>query len=103
MTYEEARVLLEATATNLLGDSCSIEDERIRKLMLRKYDAIDLAIEALKKQIPTTVKKDEVDCRGYTDLFICGKCGTYIQTPLLTKNCEYNYCPWCGNRLERVK
>ena len=62
--------------------------------------ACDIAMESIEKQIPTTVKKDEVDCRGYTDLFICGKCGTYIQTPLLTKNCEYNYCPWCGNRLE---
>lgn len=52
MTYEEARVLLEATATNLLGDSCSVEDERKRKLMLKKYDAIDIAIKALEKQIP---------------------------------------------------
>lgn len=49
MTYEEARALLEATATNLLGDSCSVEDERIRKLMLKKYDAIDKAIEALEE------------------------------------------------------
>lgn len=65
-----------------------------------EQEAMETLLEATEKQIPTTVKKDEVDCRGYTDLFICGKCGTYIQTPLLTKICEYNYCPWCGNRLE---
>ena len=91
MTYEEA---IKAIEIKKMKIECKAD--RYAEFL----EGLILARKALEKQIPTTVKKDEVDCRGYTDLFICGKCGTYIHTPLLTKNCEYNYCPWCGNRLE---
>ena len=86
MTYEEARILLEATATNLLGDSCSVDDEKVQKLMLRKYDAIDKAIEALEKQIPKKPNGKE----GYN----CGKCGAGLFN-------NDRYCWKCGQAIER--
>lgn len=86
MTYKEAKVLLEATATNLLGDSCSVEDERIQKLMLKKYDAIDIAIEAIEKQIP---KKPVFKSSTTT---VCAECDTCIFI-------SDKFCPRCGQAI----
>lgn len=49
MTVQEARKFLEIIATNLLGDSVSEKNEKLRELMLKEYDAINVAIEVLEK------------------------------------------------------
>ena len=96
MTYEEAKSKIIVQLTQARETIECLPAKTKPNDLIKAYI---LALESLEKQIPTTVEKDDVDGRGYTDLFICGKCSTYIQTPLLTKICEYNYCPWCGNRL----
>lgn len=48
--------------------------------------AVDLAVEALEKQIPTKVSSS-----GLTD-----KCGSCMES--LTH--QSKYCPWCGQRLD---
>lgn len=62
MTVQEARKFLEIIATNLLGDSVSEKNEKLRELMLKEYDAINVAIEVLEKQIP---KKPDLEGDGY--------------------------------------
>ena len=41
-----------------------------------------------------------VDCRGYTSIFECSVCGcdTFLELPY--KECEYEYCPHCGARMD---
>lgn len=97
MTYEEAKVLLEATATNLLGDSCSVKDERISKLMLRKYEAISIAIDVLEKQIPKKVKSMNESNGDYYWLdFICPNCDeAVIGQPYRPNNCKH-----CGQAID---
>lgn len=104
MTYEEVKVLLEATATNLLGDSCSVEDERKRKLMLKKYDAIDIAIKALEKQIPKKVgKMKETD---YGSPYYCPECEAeiipveFFNTDGSEPEEKVSYCWKCGQAID---
>ncbi len=40
------------------------------------------------------------DSRGYTDIFECSKCGGIITTSSVTKELDYDFCPWCGGKAE---
>lgn len=40
---------LNAIATNLLGDAVQCEDETMRKAIILEYDALDVALECMKK------------------------------------------------------
>ena len=104
MTEQEARKFLEIIAPNLLGDSISVKSEKLRELMLKEYDAIDVAIEALKKQIP---KKPEVHVMGYANSdrkahwTMCPSCYEQrgfsydiLVDPIAT------YCRRCGQRID---
>lgn len=66
MTYEEAILLLECEATNLVGWGASEQDEKKAQLIFDKVDAIDIAIECIKKQMPKPKKKTDLN----------GKCGS---------------------------
>lgn len=88
MTAQEARMFLEIIATNMLGNSASVNDEKLRGLMLREYDALDTAIEALEKQIPKKPK---------TEPFYGGRC---IVCNALIPNKSINYCHECGQKFD---
>ena len=45
-------------------------------------------------------KAHKPDCRGYTAGFICSSCGNIIYTDYSMKECDYNYCPNCGAKME---
>lgn len=40
------------------------------------------------------------DSRGYTDEFDCSVCGGSVHLGFYAKECDYIYCPWCGNFME---
>lgn len=40
------------------------------------------------------------DCRGYTDTFRCSECGRPITASSVTKELDYDFCPWCGGKAE---
>lgn len=43
---------------------------------------------------------DNRDCRGYADCFTCTHCKAWVYTNTLMKNCDYDYCPNCGARMD---
>ena len=45
-------------------------------------------------------KAHKPDCRGYTASFICSCCEDTIYTDYCMKECEYNYCPNCGAKMD---
>ena len=90
MTYKEAIIDLEQMKQTYL-------DMDINYGLVQ---SLNLSIEALEKQIPTSISKSWRDARGYTNTFICGKCKAHIQMPYMMNKCDYEYCPYCGNRLE---
>lgn len=40
------------------------------------------------------------DNRGYADCFTCTHCKTYVYTYTLMKDCDYDFCPNCGARMD---
>ena len=40
------------------------------------------------------------DCRGYTDMFKCPNCGANVQMPYMAKECVYDFCPYCGEKVD---
>lgn len=40
------------------------------------------------------------DNRGYADCYTCTNCNCYSYTYTLMKDCEYEYCPNCGARMD---
>ena len=84
-TYEEAIRELE---DRYLSISCYADKEACNKA----NEAIDIAIQALEKQIPKKVISDEAFGR-------CPVCGYIFNSELVN---EYNikYCPDCGQALD---
>ena len=64
--------------------------------------ALDMAIEALEKQIP---KKPDLEGDGYADgylvydTWICPNCGKHYEVDYE----EYDWCPNCGQHIDRSK
>lgn len=40
------------------------------------------------------------DCRGYADCFKCSCCENYVHVYCWQKQCDYDYCPHCGARMD---
>lgn len=40
------------------------------------------------------------DIRGYGIQFQCSNCGAFIYTDHSVKDIDYNYCPYCGDKVE---
>ena len=66
----------------------------------KRAEALDVAIQALEKQIP---QKTTYDGDGYApdgtfvwDEWICPCCGTRYEV----EYDDYDYCPYCGQRLD---
>lgn len=62
-------------------------------------------IKAMKAADVQTVKRgrwiaENRDNRGYADCYTCTNCNCYTYTYTLMKDCEYDYCPNCGARME---
>lgn len=54
---------------------------------------------AIKKQEPIgEPEKEWMDIRGYSNTFVCGECHKHIRMPFMMKHCEYDYCPYCGQK-----
>ena len=54
-------------------------------------EAIDMAIEALEKQVPMKTLGPELDAFSGRAVFSCGNCGERI-SPM------QKYCLWCGQK-----
>lgn len=76
MTYEEAIKMLENSA-------CSIVME----------EAVDVAIEALAKQIPKKIVKGK-------DLFWEYQCPNTNCDTQFTRHASYKFCPGCGQAID---
>ena len=61
--------------------------------------AMEIAVEAMKKQIPMKPGQKELSAEQPFEnhsvyIIPCGHCGEAL-------NFLHNYCPWCGQRIER--
>ena len=83
MTEIEAKAILERDL-NCLKQNKALPDS---------IEAMQIAINALEKQIPQKISKEGY-C-GFVD-YICPVCGNDIDL-----NKKYNYCSNCGQRLEQ--
>lgn len=72
----------------LVSDSCT-------DTQFDYIDEIELAIQALEKQIPMKPKTNRVD----SETTYC-KCPSCNITTVLYRNCIMNYCKECGQRLD---
>ena len=83
MTYEEAKVYFEREKeTDYWFDQPGVEE------------VVDLAIEALEKQI---LKKPNVDDK-YN--FYCPSCGEIFEDEAEGVAMCYDFCPFCGQRID---
>ena len=88
MTYQEAMGRLNSIAIDCVGELATSEN----KVLELTIEAIDLAIEALEKQIPKKPKEIE---NGWL-YFYCPHCGNLVGTLM---NFQYPTCV-CGQRLD---
>ena len=58
-------------------------------------EALDMAVEALEKQVPMKPLPQEMDIDGRA-ITPCGFCGEE-----LPHNFLYNFCPFCGQAIDR--
>lgn len=63
--------------------------------------AVDLAVEALEKQIPKPLKelRDPNPIELRNDFAECPNCGEWLVKKMRAKH-RYNYCPKCGQALD---
>ena len=61
------------------------------------YEALDMAIDALEKQVPMKPLQQEMDIDGRA-ITPCGFCGEE-----LPHNSLYDFCPYCGQAIDRRK
>lgn len=85
MTPQEAIKILEEMKARMVPLGPLLEGKS------KDEEAVDLAIEALEKQIPMPMT-EELDISG-RPIRVCGNCGD------APGNGEF--CPWCGQRIER--
>ena len=41
-----------------------------------------------------------LDCRGYTIEFLCTNCQCLVFTNYAMQECDYEYCPYCGAKMD---
>lgn len=61
----------------------------------KRAEALDVAIQALEKQIPKKPKTNRID----SETIYC-KCPSCNITTVLYRNCIMNYCKECGKKLD---
>ena len=59
---------------------------------IRIAEALQMAIEALEKQIPVKIGSKVMDYMGRVRPE-CGNCGEIVEDTM------WSYCPWCGQRI----
>lgn len=86
MTYEEALDDLKY---------CKCEVTKDKFVAHLKHDTVRLSIKALDKQIPKKLKHEQ-------DWYTCPNCEEIvIRFDDEPKDENYQYCSWCGQRLDR--
>lgn len=100
MTTEYVKAYMEEELREICFNDCGEERDDCSPCDLcRDAKAYSVAIKALEKQIPTgEPKKSWEDARGYTDTFICEKCNSHVTMPIMSKHCDYSFCPFCGQK-----
>ena len=84
--------MTESEAIKILQRDLQIQLEN--KALPDGIEAIQIAIQALEKQIP---KKPKIN-RIYSETIYC-KCPSCNITTVLYRNCIMNYCKECGQKL----
>ena len=41
------------------------------------------------------------ESRGYTEEFLCSVCDRIVYMPYMAKECDYEYCPNCGAKIDK--
>lgn len=59
----------------------------------KSHEAVDMAIEALEKQLPMKIGSKVLDYMGRVK-HECGNCGEIVEDTM------WSYCPWCGQRID---
>lgn len=81
MTYEVAIIVLKKMKKDMFKDNSIVAN------------ALDLAIEALQKQVP--MKPKHYDSVPHAR---CGNCGNAVK--IFNDGHEYHHCLYCGQRLD---
>ena len=70
-------------------------------LMQYHIEAIHKAIKALENE-PKKGKWIKIlpEKRGYTEFYRCSNCLCNVHIGYYSKNCDYDYCPYCGAAME---
>ena len=65
-------------------------------------DDLDEGIKALEAQKTAHWEKEEEtdDGRGMSMHYRCSECGTPVMLGFPQKSCDYDFCPYCGAKME---
>ena len=100
MTIEEAKNQLEELIQDRKSFICGGDDDEIYK---KDIEALQMAIQALEKQVPKKVKKEFVTVNGCITCFetdVCPVCGNDFYIEDLGQTMYYSFCPDCGQALD---
>jgi len=78
-----------------LGRRYAMPTTPIHKRAFREFPSADA-----RENIPVKFIPINADCRGYADIFGCTNCGGIITVSSVAKECDYDFCPWCGGKAE---
>lgn len=100
MTYEEARDVLNCDLINMVGALAVEENQRLQM----SYEATDIAVEALNKQILMKPDEGKYYYKTWADdelhestCKVCPTCGSQLEHNDL--GVDYPYCAWCGQAI----
>lgn len=66
-------------------------------------EAIEAALDKLfTRQLPKRGRWESymIDARGYSNVFRCTSCSQITQMSMYMKECEYDFCPHCGAKMD---
>ena len=91
MTFEEAKKILNVELLAITLESNVSRKETQKERLNEKFKAINVALEAIDKQIPRKPIENE------DRLDVCSICGYMVLDEMLD---HLDYCPYCGQALD---
>lgn len=96
-----AKYIHKQAAIHALVNEANIHNNPIK----RAYTRAAAIIEQITAEDVQPVKHgrwiaENRDVRGYADCYTCSNCNNYTYMYTLMKDCEHEYCPNCGARME---